>query len=95
MGLLFTVYGLLFTVYSLILCIEPAHARQSVLAPLLLLNCSLTRLLEDHVEEGAEGDGDAGTTDPEAGGLANLAVLSLGGVGLYIEDVALLHIIIR
>ncbi len=55
------------------------------------MHCSV----EHAVEEGAKGDGDAGSTDPETGGGADLGVLYHRLVGLYVEDVALLHVVIR
>ena len=51
-------------------------------------------LLQDVVEEGGEGDEDAGGGKPEGGGLADARVAGLHLVGLYIDDVVLLEIVI-
>ena len=52
-------------------------------------------LLQNSVEQGAQGDGDADTTHPQLGGLAYLCVLGHGLVRFYIDDVPLLQIVIR
>ena len=51
-------------------------------------------LLQDVVEEGGEGDEDAGGGEPEGGGLADAGVAGLHLVGLYVDDVVLLEIVV-
>ena len=51
-------------------------------------------LTEDIDDEGCEGYQDAGTREPQRGGLADSGVAGLDLVGLYIDDVVLLEIVI-
>ena len=51
-------------------------------------------LTEDIDDEGCEGYQDAGTREPQRGGLADGGVAGLDLVGLYIDDVVLLEVVI-
>ena len=62
---------------------------------MILILFNFIRLFKYSVQQRSQRNGDTDTSHPQLPGASDGGVLGHNGVGLDIEDVALLHIIIR